>query len=254
MLLAVGTLTVLRVSPPSAVDRRVGSWAMTLAPLVGMLLAVAAAPFLWLLSAAAPPTLAAALTLALLAVLTRAMHLDGLADTADGLGSGRPADQALAVMRRSDIGPFGVVTLVLVLLVQALALGALTGAGNGPVAVAVALVASRLVLAVVCLRGIPAARPEGLGQVVAGSVSWGHLLLASVTAAVGLALLTVAAAPSDLGRFLAAVAAAVLGAVAAAGGLCLRCVRRLGGVTGDVLGGCVEVAFTAALLVLNLLA
>jgi adenosylcobinamide-GDP ribazoletransferase len=141
-----------------------------------------------------------------------------------------------------------------VLLVQALALGALTGAGTGPVAVAVALVASRLVLAVVCLRGIPAARSEGLGQVVAGSVSWGQLLLASVTAAVGLALLAVAAAPSELGRFLAAAAAAVLGAVAAAGGLCLRCVRRLGGVTGDVLGGCVEVAFTAALLVLTLLA
>ena len=182
--LAFGTLTVLPTPPPRVVDRRVGSWAMTLAPLVGLVLAVPAGLLLWLAGGdrtatpALPPAPAAALTVALLAVLTRAMHLDGLADTADGLGSGKPAPQALEVMRKGDVGPFGVVTLVLVLLVQVLALAELVAEGHGVAALVPALVASRLVLPVACLRGVPAARRDGLGQAVAGTVSWGQLLLA----------------------------------------------------------------------------
>ena len=69
--------------------------------------------------------LGAALAVALLAVATGGLHLDGLADTADGLGSRRPADQALEIMRRSDAGPLGIATLVLVLLVQVSALASL---------------------------------------------------------------------------------------------------------------------------------
>ena len=58
-------------------------------------------------------------------MLSRAIHLDGLADTADGLGSGRPPADALAIMRQSDVGPFGVATLVLTLLIQVSALATL---------------------------------------------------------------------------------------------------------------------------------
>jgi len=59
------------------------------------------------------------LVLATLAAVTGAMHLDGLADTADGIGSRRPAEEALTIMKRSDIGPMGVAALVLVLLTDA---------------------------------------------------------------------------------------------------------------------------------------
>ncbi|GAA3105764.1 hypothetical protein GCM10020254_59560 [Streptomyces goshikiensis] len=62
------------------------------------------------------------MTVAVPAALTRGLHLDGLADTADGLGSAKPAEDALRIMKQSDIGPFGVVTLLLVLLIQAAAL------------------------------------------------------------------------------------------------------------------------------------
>jgi cobalamin synthase len=56
------------------------------------------------------------------ALLTRGLHLDGLADLADGLGSGRPAGDALSIMKRSDIGPFGVVGVVLALYLTGTAL------------------------------------------------------------------------------------------------------------------------------------
>jgi len=274
MRLSVGTLTVLPTRPPRLVDRRVGSWAMVVAPLVGALLAVVAGLLLWLLGWVAVgslyvtdflpdrvaagwrtnPILAAALTVALLAVLTRAMHLDGLADTADGLGSGKPAADALEVMRRGDVGPFGVVTLVLVLLVQVLALAELIAAGLGFAGLLLALVVSRLSLPLLCSRGIPAARPDGLGQVVAGTVSRGRL--AGSFALAGLVLVPLALVSPGwqalgVGVVTRAVAVAAM-ALLAAGLLARRATSRLGGLTGDVLGAAVEITFTVALVVLTL--
>ncbi|TMR09208.1 adenosylcobinamide-GDP ribazoletransferase, partial [Nonomuraea zeae] len=122
---AIGTLSVFPVRV-ERVDREVAGQAMALAPAVGLVLgAVCGLPLLL----PAPPLLDAALALGLLAVLTRGLHLDGLADLADGLGSGKPADQALDIMKKSDIGPFGVMSLVFTLLVQ---VTALAGAGAGP--------------------------------------------------------------------------------------------------------------------------
>jgi adenosylcobinamide-GDP ribazoletransferase len=262
--LALGTLSVVPVRPPRRLDRRTGGRAMVLAPLVGMLLGLPLVALLWLCRGL-PPVLAATLAVALLAVLTRGMHLDGLADTADGLGSGRSAADALAVMRRGDVGPFGVVTVVLALLLQVTALAAVLSRGGGPTPVVLALVTSRLALPLACSRGVPAARGDGLGSVVAGSVSRAGLLVsvllavAAVAAAdvVGGRLSLAGEAPGPVVGHVSGGTALVLlrgGAVVlpllAAGALVLRCVRRLGGVTGDVLGACVEVAFTAALLVL----
>lgn len=250
--LALGTLSVVPVRPPGRVDRRTGGRAMVLAPLVGLLLAAVVAPLLWL-SGGLPPLLAATLAVALLALLTRGMHLDGLADTADGLGSGRPPDGALAVMRTGDVGPFGVVTVVVALLLQVAALEALLSRGAGPFGVAVALVVSRLALPLVCSRGIPAARSDGLGSVVAGSVSRPGLLVSVALAAAAVALyrglaglLGIPSTPGDLAWTAVGVTVPLL----LAGLLIWRCVRRLGGVTGDVLGACVEVTFTASLVML----
>ncbi len=95
------------------------------------------------------------------------LHLDGLADTADGLGSRRPADQALEI-RRSDAGPFGVATLVLVLLVQVCALASLPH-GRGAAGLVLAAVTGRV--AVVLATGSPPARPSGFSALVAGRTS-----------------------------------------------------------------------------------
>lgn len=250
--LVLGTLTILPVRPPSRVDRRVAGRAMVLAPLVGALLGCIVAAVLWLADAAsvdASPLMAAVICVAAVAVLTRGIHLDGLADTADGLGSGKTADAALTVMRRSDVGPFGVVTLVLVLMLQVAALSVPFARGTGVEALVAALVVSRLALPLVCSRGIPAARADGLGSSVAGTVSRAGLLGSAALAVAVLALVRVVGGPEVtpggwvLWLLLGGVVALLLAAV-----MCRRCVRRLGGVTGDVLGACVEVAFTASLL------
>ena len=117
---------------------------MAFAPLVGAGLGAAAAGVgqvadWWTRS----PLISATAAIATLAALTRALHLDGLADTADGLGSGKPAAEALDIMKRSDIGPFGVVTLILVLAVQISSLTAAYGSRRGAVAIIVAAMAGR---------------------------------------------------------------------------------------------------------------
>jgi adenosylcobinamide-GDP ribazoletransferase len=196
--------------------------------------------------------LGAALAVALLAVATGGLHLDGLADTADGLGSRRPADQALEIMRRSDAGPLGVATLVLVLLVQVSALASLphgwAGTGwTGASGLVLAAVTGRV--AVVAATGSPSARPSGFGALVAGRTS----AAGRVTSVVALLAAVVAA-----GLALGGVAAAVRGAGAAVAGLAVAALvrwaarRRLGGMTGDVFGAIVELGTATVLVVLVL--
>lgn len=242
--LAVTLLTVVPAGT-ARVDRGTARTAMLLAPAAGLVTGGAAALVLLagdLLGLSA--LLAAVLAVAATAAATRALHLDGLADLADGLGSGRPAAEALAVMKRSDIGPFGVVTLLLALLVQ---VAALASAPHPAAAALVAAVAGRLALPWACRTSVPAARPGGLGALVAGTVGTRAALLA--TAAVVAAAAIAGAATGGPGGAIHS-AAAVAVALAAALAMLRHAVRRLGGVTGDVLGALVETAATAALVVL----
>ncbi len=212
---------------------------MAWAPVVGLLLGAAAAAVLELAArwARTGPLLGAVLAVAALALLTRGLHLDGLADTADGLGSRRPAGEALAIMRRSDIGPFGVVTLVLTLLIQVAALAQAQALGRGAVAVIAAAATGRLALPWACRRGVPAARGTGLGALVAGTVP------AAIPVVLTLAALAAAFALGII------VAVGVAAGLAASLALTMLAVRRLGGITGDVLGALVEVATAVCLLV-----
>ncbi|WP_405151931.1 adenosylcobinamide-GDP ribazoletransferase [Sphaerisporangium sp. NBC_01403] len=235
--LAVGTLSIWPAGVPR-VDRTTAGWAMTLAPLVGLLLGLAAAAVMAVAAFLVSPLLAAALALGSLAVLTRGLHLDGLADLADGLGSGKPADRALEIMKRSDIGPFGVVTLVFTVLAQAAA-----AAEAGPAALVLACVTGRLALTWACLAGVPSARPGGLGAMVAGTVRQSTAIIATavtVVAAMALGLLTGGPVTYPL---------AVAAGLGAAWALRAHATRRLGGITGDVLGALVEVATATALVI-----
>ncbi|MET7457574.1 adenosylcobinamide-GDP ribazoletransferase, partial [Streptomyces sp. NPDC005574] len=152
---AFGTLTALPVRV-TRWDREAARGGMLCAPLAGLAVgACAAAVGLLLLFLGAGAPLAAVATAAVPAALTRGLHLDGLADTADGLGSGKPAEDALRIMKQSDIGPFGVLTLVLVLLGQVAALAQLYDGSwaRGAFAALVSATAARLALNRINLYG-----------------------------------------------------------------------------------------------------
>ncbi|MEV4049038.1 MULTISPECIES: adenosylcobinamide-GDP ribazoletransferase [unclassified Streptomyces] len=247
---AFGTLTVLPVKV-TRWDRTAARGGMLCAPLAGLTVGVAAAGAgLLLLLLGAGNLLAAVATTAVPAVLTRGLHLDGLADTADGLGSGKPAEDALRIMKQSDIGPFGVLTLLFTLLAQVAALAQAYDDSwtRGALAAVVSATAARLALTTAARSGVPAARPEGLGAAVAGVVPVGGAL-----AAAAVVTLAGAAAGAYLGPYDALRTALAVVCAAAAAELLLRhCVRRFGGVTGDVFGGVAETAATTALVVLVL--
>lgn len=219
---------------------------MAFAPLVGLGVGGAAAGVgqvanWWTRS----PFISATLAIATLAALTRALHLDGLADTADGLGSGKPAEEALAIMKRSDIGPFGVVTLILVLAVQTSSLASAYEIHRGAVAVIVAAMAGRLAVTAACCGPIPAARGSGLGAWVAGSVRIRTAVIVGVVVTVASGALGLIIDQETATLALAAVPIGIAGALV----LLTRCIQRFGGVTGDVLGALVETSAAIALLV-----
>ena len=233
-------LTVLPVPARAAASTRgVLPWA----PLVGLALGGAATGVAVLGTRWVSPLAGAVLGIAVLALLTRGLHLDGLADTADGLGPLRGRERALQVMRQSDIGPFGVVTLVLTLLLQVACLAALLAADGGWLALWTAVVVARLAMARTGLPGVATAEGSSLGKAVAGTVS------AAWLAACGLVLVGLVAAGTagDLPLTARLTGSAVAGLLAAE--LIHRRARaRLGGVTGDVMGAMGEVAATVVLL------
>ena len=241
LALALSWLTVLPVPPTGTVDRHVARRALFWAPAVGAGLGLLAAGMLATLHQLGTPSLLAGVAVvAALAGLTRGMHLDGLADTADGLGCYGGPQRALAVMRDGSAGPFAVAVLVVVLLAQSAALGALADTGRW-LAVALAVAAGRAAFGWCARTGVPPARTEGLGALVAGSqprsgpVAWLLVLLVCGSAAV----------PGRAWQGALAVGLAALAVVA----FSAHTRRRFGGVTGDVLGAASELCTTVVLAV-----
>jgi len=237
-------LTVLRVpARATASTRGVLPWA----PLVGLVLGGIATATAVLGDRWISPLAGAVLAIASLAVLTRGLHLDGLADTADGLGPLRARERSLQVMHQGDVGPFGAATLVLTILLQVACLAALLTVDGGWVALWTAVVVARLAMTRTGLPGVPIAEGSSLGTAVAGTVSsaWlaGCLL---VGAALGGGAAVLVTGDLALAWRLAASAAAGL---LAAEVLHRRARARLGGVTGDVMGAMGETATAATLLV-----
>ena len=241
--LAVAMFTVVPLRA-TRVDRPAARVAIAVVPLVGVVLGgLLGAAAAGLVAMGAPELLAGLVAVGLGAAATRGLHLDGLADLADGLGSHGDPARTLAVMRDPGTGAFAVVWLVVVLGIQASALGPLGGRGVLVAAVAggLALGLGRAAFAWVARRGVPAASPDGLGALVAGTQpawvapAWAVVLTAGAVPVLGLR------APG------AALLAAVVVVLVAA-----HARRRLGGVSGDVFGACAELAATAAMVVLSL--
>lgn len=246
---AVGTYTRLPVPAPARLDPGVAGRGLALGPMVGAALGlVSGLPLLLLGAEPIARLLAATLTVALAMWLTRALHWDGLADLADGLGSGAPPERARAIMRRSDIGPFGVVAILVTAAVQVLALALLPTGASAVAGWMLAVTLARLAVAVGCAAWVRPAAADGLGALVVGSVTSRRL-----TVAVGL---TAVVALTQVVTGLLAWAAVLIAAALAAAGVPLLVTRtadrRLGGTTGDVLGAIAELSTAAALLAIAL--
>lgn len=228
LVYAVRFLTVLPI--PWRTEERLVDVARSasLFPLVGLFVATVAWGVGWLLSFAFGPTVSRIGTLVAWVVFTGGLHLDGLADTADGVFGGRSAQQRLTIMRDSRIGSFGVLSIVLVLALKGAVLVEM------PAAVLAAALLSAAVTArlaqVLLIAAFAAARPDGLGVFFKQHLRGIDVAVSSVlTAAIvwiagGLPAMVVAAGAVGLG-FLAAVWFA----------------KRLGGLTGDVYGAVSEI-------------
>lgn len=242
--LAVGTLTALRWRHPTAVDRDVTGRAMLLAPLAVLPLGLLVGSICWAGRELELASLAVALiAIGALALGSRALHLDGLSDVADGLTASYDRERSLEVMKGGTAGPAGAAALVVVLGIQAASLSAVLVAPRGPVVAGLLVCCSRAILSVCCARGVPAARLDGLAVTYAGTVGRTWALLTWIVVALLCAgVLDWAGWPWWRGLVVAGVGLLV-GVV-----LTYRCVTRFGGVTGDVFGAAIEATLAAMLV------
>jgi adenosylcobinamide-GDP ribazoletransferase len=216
---------------PGALAR--ASWAF---PLVGALVGlIAAFAYAIAIGFDLPAPVAALIAVGASILVTGALHEDGLADTADGLGGDDVATR-LAIMRDSRIGTYGVLALILGVGLRAAALASI-GTGAAVLAALVAAHAAGRGGMAVALYTLPAARSDGLGALA------GQPEPATVAAALGLAillvLLTLGFAPGLVALAPAAIAMTAIGEIGR---------RRIGGQTGDVLGA-IEQGGEAATLI-----
>jgi len=235
LLIALQFLTRLPVPLRDRPTERDTGRSLLYYPLVGLALGLLLAAMAWAL-ADAPALLRAALVLAAWVLLTGALHLDGLADSADAwVGSHGDRAKTLAIMKDPRSGPMGVVALVMVLLVKFAALHALTTASDWTALVLAPLLA-RTSLPLLFLT-TPYIRPGGLGAALAE-----HLPRRAAMVVVTLTVVAVPLAAGGRGFWLLAVTAAVF--------LLLRAQmrRRIHGATGDTAGALVELVETAVLV------
>jgi adenosylcobinamide-GDP ribazoletransferase len=241
LLLAAGFLTRVPLPAFDPGDRRLSrtGWCF---PLVGA--AIGAAGGLLALGALAfgLPVLACALAgLAGTALLTGALHEDGLADLADGFGGGRDKNAKISIMRDSRIGAYGVLALILATGLKASAIAAIVGDGDAAhvvIAMAIAHAGARGLIPPVTFW-LPNASEEGLGA-MAGQAKRSTVQIAmAIPAALLLILLP----------FSTAIMAGAAGCLAAAA-IATLARRQIGGYTGDVLGAVEQGAETAILLAL----
>jgi len=204
-------------------------------PAVGALLGLGAGVCFALVAALTAPLIAAVAATAVLAVLTGALHLDGVADAADGLFGGKDVAQRLALMRDPRVGSFGLVAVILVLVGDVAALASMSPP-QALVALVIAGAISRWAL-LLMIATLPYIRGAGLGIAAAGAHwSFDVVLASAIAAIVGLL------------AWRSAIAAALVAVVIA---LAIRAIARsrIGGATGDVYGATAELTQLGALIV-----
>jgi adenosylcobinamide-GDP ribazoletransferase len=209
-------------------------------PLVGLAIGLVLAGLNYLLSLVLPGSIVNVLLVAALAVTSGGLHLDGLADTFDGIAGHRTPQQRLEIMRDSRIGGFGAIAIGLFLLIEFVSLNSLP-AGQKLSVLILAPAISRWAM-VYSIFAYPYARPTGLGRAFKDAVSWPHLALATLVTAVA-----------------AGVLFKVAGVVVLAGSWVVVILfaaylkHQLRGLTGDTYGAINEIVTTTVFILMSLL-
>lgn len=215
-------------------------------PVAGLVIAIVPALVLFLFSGR-DPLLAALIALAVMTLMTGALHEDGLADAADGLGGGRDKDHALTIMKDSRIGSYGVVALVLSFGLRAAALAALARYDSAIAALvlAAAAAASRAVM-VVHWHSLPSARTAGVAAGAGQPEDGARNVAMFIGIAVALLLLV-----PGVGLPGSVLSLIVTGAACFAFTRFVR--RKLGGHTGDTIGATQQISEIVMLSALALI-
>jgi adenosylcobinamide-GDP ribazoletransferase len=237
-LRALSFLTILPMGQLPLSEEKELARSMVFFPLVGLVIGLLLALGYYLLSFLFSKSLVLWLTIGLLALLTRGLHLDGFADTMDGLGSGGPREKILEVMRDSRIGAFGVISLILLIGAKYFTLDQIP-IPSIPYTLILMTVMGRNTMVLVCYRS-PYARSEGgLAKPFTENLGYREMAL-SLVSAFGIALLLMG-----------------LKGILVFLGICLFSlgyrfffIKKLGGVTGDILGAANELAELLCLILL----
>jgi len=240
-LLALSFLTILPIGRGLPVEGKRLARSMAFFPLAGLVIGLILVAGYLLLLFLLPKALVLWLTIGLLALLTRGLHLDGFADTVDGLASGGSKERILEVMRDSRIGAFGVISLIFLIGGKYLALDQISNVSL-PSSLILMAVMGRHSMVLVCFRS-PYARPgEGLAKPFTENLGYRETAL-SLAMAFGIALLAMGAKGILV----------FLGIGLFSLGYRYLFTKKLGGVTGDVLGGANELSELLCLILLVIL-
>jgi len=234
--LALQFLTIITIVPDLIGTRRELSSSLAFFPFTGLILGSLLAGFDWAARGLWSPEICGVLDTVWLALLTRGLHLDGVADTFDAVGSGADRERALEIMRDSSNGALGMLAMVCLLMVKAAALVGLSTHSSWQWFMLIPCL-SRLGINIMGAVSQYARSTGGLGEAFTGKASRKYLPVALATALTAAWILRGTAGLTML-------AAGMAWCVPAA----MWCRHRFGGITGDLLGAHVETVETAMFL------
>ena len=239
LLAAFQFLTILPVKRGFASEQtgRSAAWF----PVVGLVIGAILFGLYYVLNLVLPSSVVNGLLLAVLVILSGGLHLDGLADTIDGLAGHRTPERRLEIMRDSRIGGIGAVGLSLFLIIEYVSLNSLPDKWV-PFTLLLAPAISRWAM-VSAIISYPYARTEGLGKAFKEAVGRSEIIIASFLTLLLAVILFPMAGPVMMAS------AWIISSLAA-----LYFKRQIGGLTGDTYGAINEIAFVTVLLAVNVLA
>jgi adenosylcobinamide-GDP ribazoletransferase len=216
-------------------------------PVVGLIIGAILALMNWVFSLFLPDEVTGGLTIILLVIITGAMHLDGFADTFDGLAGNKSAEERWKVMHDSRNGAFGITGMILLLLTKFLLLNSIPQAFVAPTLLLMPVIGRWTMVYAIAVY--PYARKEGLGKAFKDGVTRMRLIIATIIT-LGLAVFLAWWADVDYYYIVAIGIAAIIWILIVAVSEYFR--RKFAGLTGDTYGAINELAEIGVLLIVSI--